>query len=97
MISQAAPKFIPGLGGIGRFGGARKDFDLHFRGNCEALMRAVVFEPCDRVAEGVHVLAGEAWLRIEDQRMFETALKCKFAGLQVQLVMRVHHVAAVLV
>ena len=60
-------------------------------------MRAVVFESRDRVAEGVHVLAPETWLRIEAQRMLETTLKCKFAGLQVQQMMRVHDIAAILV
>jgi hypothetical protein len=47
-------------------------------------MRAIVFEPCDRIAEGIHVLTAEARLRIKHERVLETALERKFAGLQVQ-------------
>ncbi len=60
-------------------------------------MRAIVFEPRDRVAEGIDVLAVRARLRIECERVLETALIGELARLQVQEVMRVRDVAAVLV
>ena len=97
MVTQSAAKTVPRLGGIERFDAAREYLDLHFRDNREALVRAIIFEPRDRIAESIHVLTVEARLRIERQRMLKTALKCKIAGLQVQQMMRVHDVTAVLV
>jgi hypothetical protein len=97
VVAQAVANRIPGLGRLERLRDARENLDLHLRGDREPVMRAVVFEARDRVAEGVDVLAGGAGRRIEHQRVFQASLKREFARLQVQQMMRVRHFAAVLI
>src|ERR1700719_3850963 len=97
VVAQAAANRIPRLGGFEGICGARENLDLHLRDDGKPLVRAIVFEARDRVAEGVEILARRAGLRVERERMFETALERELAGLQVQQMMRVRHVAAVFV
>ena len=59
VVAQALSQLIPGLAGLERLGDAREDLDWHVRGHRQAIVRPVVFEARDPVAERIDVLAPE--------------------------------------
>ena len=97
MIAQALAQGVPGLAGFERLGRARKDLDRHLGDDRQAIVRSIVLEPRNAVAEGIEVLVLRARRRIELERVLEAALIGELARLQVQQVMRMGDVAAVLV
>ncbi len=97
VIAQAFPHALPGLAVLEGTAAARQYLDLHLRGDAQAVVRAIVLEPRDAVAEGIPILAQRARLRIEAEGMREASLVLEFARRQVQEVMRMGDVAAVLV
>jgi hypothetical protein len=76
---------------------ARQHLDLHRGADGQPIVRAVVLEPRDAVAEGIQILMQETRLRVDLQRMREAPLVSELARRQVQEVMRMGDVTAVFV
>ena len=81
MIGQALAQGVPGFAGFERLGRAREDFDPHLGDDRQAIVRSIVFEPRNAVAEGIEVLAFRARRRIEFECVIETALIGELARL----------------
>src|SRR5450432_1537728 len=96
VVAQAAANCLPRLG-FKRICHPWNHIDLHIRGDGEAIVGAVVLEARNGVAKSVDVFADDLRRWIQNERMAETTLENEVPRLQVQKMMRMRDLAAVLI